>query len=236
MEAFFKLNIKIRFFILTPIFLFFGILLFFPNIDQLVKMLFCLIMIVILFFMYASLESRDIQEQNKVIEKVNNYADTKEFDYGLISNDKLNGVLINKDKEEIITYHILENGVLDKSYSFNDLLEVQLFTNKNSVLSVNKKGVIAGSLLGGALFGTVGAFIGAIGGSNKNINERISQISLMLTFNDIDNPNYELILNEFSIPQDVNSEVVKAIMDEVNLWLKRFEVIIKRNEKLNNIS
>lgn len=235
METFFKLNNKIRLAITIPIFLILGVTLFLPIIP-LIKILSCLIMLICIFLIYASLENNDITRQNGIINKVNNYVDTKEFDYGLISNDKLKGVLINKNKEEIITYHILENEVLDKSYNFNELLEVQLFTNKKSVLSVNKKGVVTGSLLGGALFGSVGAVIGAIGGSNKNINERISQISLTFTFNDIDNPNYELILNEFSIPQDINSEGIKSIMDEVNLWLKRFEVIIKRNEKLNNIS
>lgn len=234
METFFKLDNKLRLAILLPIMFICFLLLFIPAIF-IVKAILCLTIMFCSFLAYASLESDDIQKQNKIIEKVNNYADTKEFDYGLISNDKLNGVLINKEEEEIITYHILENRVSEKTYQFNELLEIELLTDSQSIVSVSKSGIIGGSLLGGAVFGNVGAVIGALS-ANKNISEKISKITMSFTFDNLDEPSYNLTLNEFGIPQNMDSETVRIVMEEIDIWLKRFNVILKRNEKLNNIN
>ncbi|MFG3613512.1 hypothetical protein [Rummeliibacillus stabekisii] len=234
MKWYFKQDGLTRFMLLLPVMFVLGTILFY-EVYWIIKMSCLLVMMICLFLLFASILDKEVTEQNKIINKVNSYADSKVFDYGLVSYDRLKGVLISKDQKIITTYQLTDNDVLDIDYHFSDLIKVELITDKNSAISVSTTGTAVRSAVGGALFGMGGAVIGATT-ANKNINENIKQLSLLFTFDDIDLPIYELILNKFDLPLDINSPGMKTIMEEVNLWLKRFEVIIHRNEKENNIS
>lgn len=118
---------------------------------------------------------------------------------------------------------------------FNKILDVTVTSNGSSVLSVNKGGLVGGAVVGGALFGGFGSVVGALSAS-KNSSELIHNMHIIITVDNLDSPviRFDVINSEKGI--DKNSDVYKQTISIVDEWFGKFTVIMKRNEKLNNIS
>lgn len=118
---------------------------------------------------------------------------------------------------------------------FTKILDVTVTSNGSSVLSVNKGGLVGGAVVGGALFGGFGSVVGALS-ANKNSSELIHNMHIIITVDNLDSPiiRFDVIDSEKGI--DKNSNVYKQTVSIVDEWFGKFTVIMKRNEKLNNIS
>lgn len=118
---------------------------------------------------------------------------------------------------------------------FSKILDVTVTSNGSSLLSVNKGGLVGGAMVGGALFGGFGSVVGALS-ANKNSTELIHNMHIIITVDSLDSPviRFDVIDSEKGI--DKNSETYKRTISIVDEWFGKFTVIMKRNEKLNNIS
>lgn len=118
---------------------------------------------------------------------------------------------------------------------FSKILDVTVTSNGSSVLSINKGGLVGGAMVGGALFGGFGSVVGAMS-ANKNSTELIHNMHIIITVDSLDSPviRFDVIDSEKGI--DKNSDTYKRTISIVDEWFGKFTVIMKRNEKLNNIS
>lgn len=118
---------------------------------------------------------------------------------------------------------------------FSKILDVTVTSNGSSLLSINKGGLVGGAMVGGALFGGFGSVVGALS-ANKSSSELIHNMHIIITVDNLDSPiiRFDVIDSEKGI--DKNSEIYKQTISIVDEWFGKFTVIMKRNEKLNNIS
>lgn len=127
---------------------------------------------------------------------------------------------IPKGKE----HHSEENF---KYLKAEDILKVELFEGGNSVTSSSRS--IGGAVVGGALFGGVGAIIGGLGGSTKS-SATVNKIEIRLIVNDKLNPIYDIDFLNGEINKDKLSNTYDNISKEARTWYGYFEVMIKNTK------
>ncbi|HDR1457428.1 TPA: hypothetical protein QB389_001939, partial [Pasteurella multocida] len=106
-----------------------------------------------------------------------------------------------------------------------DILKVELFEGGNSVTSSSRS--LTGALVGGALFGGVGAIVGGLGGSTKS-SATVNKIEIRLIINDKTNPTYDIDFLSGEINKDEQKSTYENISKEARAWYGYFEVMINR--------
>ena len=152
-----------------------------------------------------------------------------------IGKDGLSGLGISEADNKIYTLSRslkTENFKLS-TYSFEDLFEVKLIEDEETVISANRLSQLGGALVGGAAFGAVGAIVGGSGGKQHSQKE-VRKINLELVFDSIDNPLFSVsFMNEDLFMKSYDPKY-KEYFAEANKWYKSFTVILKRNELNRN--
>lgn len=159
--------------------------------------------------------------------------DTNEFTFSTSTNDALK---LDEDNSRMI-YVYRENNISDYAYRyipFDKILDVSINSNGTSLISTSKSGAIGGALAGGLIAGGVGSIVGS-SVANKTSTEKVHSMSMLITIDDLNTPviNFEML----NLPNgmDKNSEEYKRFIKRADELFGKFTVILKRNEKLNNI-
>ncbi|WP_112102709.1 SHOCT domain-containing protein [Haemophilus influenzae] len=121
------------------------------------------------------------------------------------------------------TFKYLEDNS-EKTFKYlkaDDILQVELFEGGNSVTSSSRS--IGGAVVGGALFGGVGAIVGGLGSSTKS-SETVNKIQIRLVVNDKTNPIYDI--DFLSVEIDKNELLFESISKQARTWYGYFEVMI----------
>lgn len=100
-----------------------------------------------------------------------------------------------------------------KKYDFADIISVDLCKNGATITSTNRGSQILGAIAGGIAFGGVGAIIGGLSGSTTS-SEKIKQIAIRVTVEDVSNPSYEI--NFFRSPEGLPETMLRQTMKEVD--------------------
>lgn len=117
-------------------------------------------------------------------------------------------------------------------YSFDDIVSVEILEDGNASNTVSRSSQLGNAVVGGLLFGGVGAVIGGASAARK---AKVKNIALKIIVNDNQNPTY--IINFFSANDSgiqVGGMVYKAIMEGENgihKWHGRLSLIIKQGEQ-----
>jgi hypothetical protein len=87
--------------------------------------------------------------------------------------------------------------------------------------------------VGGTIAGVPGMIIGGLS-SQKISSERIKNMSIKLTFNDMDNPVYKF--NFLNSPSGVykDSHEYRIAMNYIEKWYGYFTIILKQNHHISN--
>lgn len=154
-----------------------------------------------------------------------------EADLSYISDDFLSIIALNKLESKLVIAK--RNDIQEKFstffYDFNDILECSIELDNQTIIQSSKSSAIGNAVVGGALFGSIGAVVGGIN-SEKIANEKIYKATLSIMLNDIDSPSHEINFLNSNMLIDRNSESYKTIYNELSRWHKTLSVIIKRNE------
>lgn len=110
-----------------------------------------------------------------------------------------------------------------------DILKVELFENGNSINSSTRS--IGGAILGGALFGGVGAIVGGLGGSSES-KATANTIEIRLIVNDKENPicDIDFLDMKSHVGIEKTSQVYISCSKEARVWYGYFEIMVKNNE------
>lgn len=183
------------------------------------------------------------QLSKEYTESVLNESKTKFSNLGLNENEFIfnldNTLALKLDENSSNMIFVSRKTNLDDfkrvDIPFSKILDVTVTSNGSSLLSVNKGGLVGGAMVGGALFGGFGSVVGALS-ANKSSSELIHNMHIIITVDSLDSPiiRFDVIDSEKGI--DKNSEAYKLTINIVDEWFGKFTVIMKRNEKLNNIS
>ena len=110
-------------------------------------------------------------------------------------------------------------------YDYEEFVSFELKQDNKSVVS----GRAGSTIVGGLLFGGLGALAGA--SRKRNITETsCKSMTLYIVVNDMSNPNIEIPLIEREISKD--SSKYEKIVNKVNELVAVFKVILEQNKKL----
>ncbi len=140
-------------------------------------------------------------------------------------------VAVDRELENIclIELNNIPKGLEDnseKTFKYlkaDDILQVELFEGGNSVTSSSRS--IGGAVVGGALFGGVGAIVGGLGSSTKS-SETVNKIEIRLVVNDKTNPIYDIDFLSGEIDKNKLSFIYESISKQARTWYGYFEVMI----------
>jgi hypothetical protein len=110
------------------------------------------------------------------------------------------------------------------TYSYRDILSVELFVDGIEVTKTSRASQLGGALLGGLALGGVGALIGGLSGSTKT-KGKTRRIDIRLIVNDKNNPIYDVnFMDTESAPGGL---VYEQAMKRARYWHGLVTVLIK---------
>jgi len=112
-------------------------------------------------------------------------------------------------------------------YSFDKISEFELLEDGNSIT----KGGLGRALVGGALFGGVGAIVGGVTGGKKT-KQLVNKLQIKITTNDMSNP--AIYINLISGPTKTQSMIYKSSYNAAQEILSILTVITKSQEPRNS--
>jgi hypothetical protein len=189
-----------------------------------------LMVIAILCFVGAGLISSAENNNEKIrLNKVDELIREYQIQVDKRYDAKLGFTLINDLKNKCLWCVYGASDKL-KMFNYNDIIQVELMENDESINVTSRSSQLGGAIVGGALAGGVGAVIGGLSG--KQIQKRtVRNIQLVLTLDDLDEPFFKFVFENFHPPVETTTNEYMTAHNQAFTWFKLLEVIIKRTEK-----
>lgn len=157
----------------------------------------------------------------------------------LFNTDKTIGISFDEDNSNIIYTHRddIKDDFKRNDIPFNKVLDVTINSNGSQLISSSKAGLVGGAIAGSIITGGLGfgSVIGAMS-ANKTANDLVNNMKIIITLDDLNSPIIDFDVINSPKGLNKNSAEYNKIIRTVDEWFGKFTVIIKRNEKLNNIS
>ena len=115
-------------------------------------------------------------------------------------------------------------------HSYADLVSYEYQEDGGTIVS----GGIGGALVGGALFGSVGAIVGAAAGKKKQ-SDFVNSMKIRLTVNSMSNPTEYIDMNPVRIRMKRSSGQYRKVLEETQEILSCLELIIKENQNIAGV-
>ena len=186
------------------------------------------ILFILLFSLSYSAQKKS-KEEHKIDKKINEELLTEEFDkiFHMFLNNSFSKLSINSiaiSKNGFVYFKIPNKNWI--KVHIKDILGYQVKKN-------GKSSGLSNAIVGGLIFGGVGAIAGAILGSKK---ETMKSIEIKFNINNFDNPNIniEFLGKDIEYPSD--SEPVKDALDTIDEILSLLKVLEKNHKNINQIN
>lgn len=146
----------------------------------------------------------------------------------LIGGDGETAIALDDKTKRICCF---TNGITKPTYRivpYKDLISVDLTKQGESATTISTASQLGRGAIGGLALGGIGALAGGLSGKQKHTHFT-KRISLLLTFNDIDNPHLAVAISNARFR--TGGFMDDAQMKKANEWLSRLQRIVKNNEK-----
>lgn len=167
----------------------------------------------------------EIEKQNKLNRLINKNVVIKSKEY--INKDFSKAIILDETNQKIHLLSTINNTC--KTYSFDELIESEVIIDNESVTKFNRGNQIIGTVVGGVVAGVPGMIIGGLS-SHTVTSERIKNITLKLTFNDMDNPICKIDFLDKSVSKD--SHDYKIAMNFIDRWHGYFTIILRQQKNI----
>ena len=150
--------------------------------------------------------------------------------------DGKSGLAVDEPNKKVCL--ITNNGttVSQRIISYYDILSVELFEDTTSITKTVRSSQIGGAVVGGIIFGGVGAVVGGLSGKIKT-SGKIKRIDLRLIVNDTKAPLHDIAFLDVEVKKD--GFLYNLAIQAARLWHGIIEVLIKRadaEEKSREVS
>lgn len=200
--------------------------------------IFSVLIIVYIIVIIATAPERE--RQRKLNEKV----EKETLKSALIKHDIHNSLMqrqpdnnvyiIDKENKEL-TYLNYNNNFSPTYYWLEDIIEVSLVIDGETITSTTRGSQFGGALVGGLLAGSAGAIVGGLSGSTSS-KEAVSKITLKLTIKETVTSVKTITFLDVKKPILKTEETFKTALKKANEWEGQFKVIIHetKNSEDNN--
>ncbi|MEE2025048.1 SHOCT domain-containing protein [Alkalimonas mucilaginosa] len=151
----------------------------------------------------------------------------------IMAENGLAGIAIDENSKKICLIDNSGPHVTTRTFSYKDVLSCEIFSDGDSITKTYRTSQAGGALVGGLLLGGVGAIIGGLSGSKKNI-EKVKTIDLRIVVNDTNKPTHDV--NLMDIETKKNSFIHKAAMEKARHWHSLVAVLIKRADEEDKVA
>jgi hypothetical protein len=144
-----------------------------------------------------------------------------------IDEESTKAIVIDDQNKKIHLFSLIENKCL--VYNFEDVIQSEVVIDNNTIITTNRGQQLLGGVVGGLIAGVPGVIIGALS-SSKIQTEKIKNVELKLTLNDIDNSIFKIsFLNQIAVNKGLSKDfyMIKNALNEVEIWQGYFNVIMK---------
>lgn len=189
------------------------------------------VVLVIFFFIHAVKVTNENKANTKA--KVLKILEEANFnsDHSFISDDSSTVLALCEEKKEILMIDVktVDSVYIShtvKTINFKELIEVKVNQNSKEIRSSSRS--IGGAIVGGVLFGGVGAVIGGLGGETET-SQSIRELKLELVINSIESPVFEVNFYNGADPIPPQHPDYNGLIKNVNEWYRKCGVIIHQN-------
>jgi len=117
--------------------------------------------------------------------------------------------------------------------SYGEVLAAELIEDGHTITRTSRTSQAATALVGGILFGGVGAVVGALTGS-KSTRGKVKRVDVRLVINNADRPIF--LLNFMNAESNAGGFIHKPALEKANEWLGRFKVIMAQADQADAVA
>jgi hypothetical protein len=184
--------------------------------------LFILIVIVGVIFVFVKRSQQAKTMQNELAK--HGVSVTK----SIISDDRKVLLAIDEENKCLATVKLNGSTPIFKRYDFKDVISSEIVEDGEQIIKTSRGSQLGGAIVGGVLLGGVGAIIGGLSGKKK-ANDKVKEIKLLITVNDMQSPVYEVYFLK-TTPTKKGSLIYKQAINSANEWHGLISVIVKRSD------
>jgi hypothetical protein len=124
---------------------------------------------------------------------------------------------------------LLGNRRGEALYGFHQLVSVEVFENGASITQTNRGSQVAGAVLGGLLFGGVGAIVGGLSGSSRTT-ARVREIALKIMIDDQLFPVHKICFFKAPASKGLSSEhpLVRKAQDQITRFHAHLLTVLRK--------
>ena len=166
-------------------------------------------------------KSRTKKAMSAELKNLPNFSVTQE----VIGEDANTGFAFDETLNRICLINGYGSFIETRIMEYSDILSVELFEDGVSMTKTSRGSQLGGALLGGVVFGPLGAVIGGLSGSKKS-EDKVKRLDLRMAVNDTANPVHDV--NFLNIEVKKSSMIYKAARNNAGHWSAIIEALIKR--------
>ncbi|TAM17563.1 MAG: SHOCT domain-containing protein [Pandoraea sp.] len=146
----------------------------------------------------------------------------------LVGCDGRSAVAIDESQGSLLLLTMAKSGLSARMVPYSALLSVELFEDGSTVTRTARASQLSSAVVGGLLFGGVGAVVGGLTGKTKS-SHKVRRIDLRLVVDDTVNPLHDVALLDAESNQD--GIVYQHAMHQARTWCGLLEIAIKRADE-----
>lgn len=147
-----------------------------------------------------------------------------------MSSKDYSGIAIDHSQKKIC----LIDGSAYNLVDFDYIISCELKENGEEIIKTSRTSQLAGAVIGGALFGGVGAVIGGLSGSKVKNAGKIKDLDLEIIINDTENPIHTVSFLDGLTEYKKNDDVYRDIYRTARRWYGILSVVVNQNKQTNN--
>lgn len=139
--------------------------------------------------------------------------------------------VVDENNKKIVFINANINNIRVKTIFFNEIQGIDISEDGTSVFNKSTSSVVGRALVGGLLFGGVGAVVGGVTGKSKE-KKTLNSYKVTIQLSDINNPTHEIefVTDPIESGTTVGDEMMKQIKACANKLKSVLTAIIKVNE------
>jgi hypothetical protein len=144
--------------------------------------------------------------------------------YKFMAEDGKSGIAIDEQNRKACLTTYAYGNLNHKIIDYRDILEAEILEDGHTVTKTSRTSQAASALIGGVLFGGVGAVVGALTGSSST-KSKIKRVDLKIIVNDTKVPVFMLNFMDLECAQ--GGLFHKEAMQKAQEWIGRLKVLMR---------
>ena len=160
------------------------------------------------------------REMNAKLRSYSNFSPSQT----IVGENGKTGFAMDEERKQVALISVETPELVVRIFNYEDVLSSEIFVDDNTISRTSRTSQVGGALVGGLLFGGLGAVVGGLSGKSIS-SKKVEKIDLRITVNDTKNPLHDVNFLRFASGES-KSAYIKAV-GEARHWHGLVAIIIK---------